>query len=70
MIRRKYISSTAFFSKVIGVSLDDRPYKEEAEAAVEEFLKKYGSIRVAIGEMMNGDVFDMAAALSKYEGWT
>ena len=54
------------FSKVIGVSLDDRPYKEEAEAAVEEFLEKYGSIRVAIGEMMNGDVFDMAAALSKY----
>ena len=54
------------FSKVIGVSLDDRPYKEEAQATVEEFLKKYGSIRVAIGEMMNGDAFDMAAALSKY----
>ena len=30
------------------------------------FLKKYGSIRVAIGEMMNGDAFDMAVALSKY----
>ena len=54
------------FSKVIGVSLDDRPYKEEAQATAEEFLKKYGPVRVAIGEMMNGDAFDMAAALSKY----
>ena len=54
------------FANALGVSIDDSPYKAEAEEAVEAFHQKYGSLRFAIGEWNNGDPFEMALALTRY----
>ncbi|MDO4529511.1 MAG: nitrogenase component 1 [Lachnospiraceae bacterium] len=54
------------FANALGVSIDDSPYKAEAEEAVGSFHQKYGSLRFAIGEWNNGDPFEMALALTRY----
>ncbi|MDO4735261.1 MAG: nitrogenase component 1, partial [Lachnospiraceae bacterium] len=54
------------FANALGVSIDDSPYKAEAEEAVKTFNQKYGSLRFAIGEWNNGDPFEMALALTRY----
>ena len=50
----------------LGVTFDDRKYKEEAEAAVNTFNEKHGSLRFAVGEWVNGDPFEMALSLIRY----
>ena len=54
------------FGSAIGAGLDDGPYMEQAEKSVEDFNRKYGSLRFAIGEWNNADPFEMALALSRY----
>ena len=52
--------------QAIGAALDDAAYYEETAQKIEDFRKKYGSLRFAVGEMLNADSFELALALLEY----
>ncbi len=54
------------FASALGVQFDDSAYKKEAEAAVQAFIDRHGSLRFAVGEWINGDPFEMALSLIRY----
>lgn len=54
------------FGSAVGAAMDDRKYKEAAEAEVQRFQEKYGFLRFAVGEWLNGDPFELALALTRY----
>ena len=45
------------FGQALGVTFDDAPYRQEAEAAVAEFQEQYPDTVFAVGEAMNGNPF-------------
>jgi nitrogenase molybdenum-cofactor synthesis protein NifE len=51
------------FGAAIGVKFDDRVYREEADARVEDFRRKNQSLTFAVGSMLNANPFEMAASL-------
>ena len=61
-IRNQY----RLLGQAIGASLDDRVYYEEAYARVSQFREKYGTLRIAVGECLNADSFELALALTEY----
>ena len=61
-IRNQY----RLLGQAIGASLDDRVYYEEAYARVSQFREKYGALRIAVGECLNADSFELALALTEY----
>lgn len=62
----KIASQYHAFAESIGATIDDTAYREAAEEAVRNFRDRYGKIRISIGEMMNGNSFELALALTKY----
>ena len=61
-IRRQY----ELFAGALGVKLDDSAFYGEAEKRVKEFSSKHAGKRVAIGECLNADSFELALALTEY----
>ncbi len=66
-IRKQYRALGA----ALGVSFDDESWYKKAEAAVQAFKKAAGekgkeALSFSIGECMNGDPFELAAALIRY----
>lgn len=53
-------------AKVLGTTIDDAPWYESARAIVANVREKHGGMTVAIGEMQNGNAFEMALALTQY----
>ena len=53
-------------AQVLGTTIDDSKWHEEAKALVACMCEKYSGTTVAIGEMQNGNAFDMALALTRY----
>jgi len=49
----------------LGVEIDDRTYYNDTKELIEEMSERYAGKRVAIGEWMNGDPFEMALALTQ-----
>ena len=49
----------------LGINIDDRKYYEEAEKRIADFKNKYGEIRFAVGEILNGDAIEIALMLAK-----
>ena len=62
----KIASQYVAFAESIGTKFDDSAYRETAEKAVRDFRDRYGKIRISVGEMMNGNAFELALALTKY----
>lgn len=54
------------FGQAIGVTFDDEAYCREAQEAVDTLRSRYGSARFSVGEMLNGDPFELALALLRY----
>ena len=61
-IRKQY----QLFAGAIGAEIDDSKYYEEAAAKVEAFARENKGKRVAIGECMNADSFELALAMTEY----
>lgn len=58
-IRNQY----AIFAKALGASIDDQAWYDEAEQAMAEFKEAYGDAVFAVGDMMNGNPFELSLAL-------
>ena len=54
------------FAAAIGVKMDDSVYRAQAEAAVEDFQKKYPKLTFSVGEGCNGNAFELSLALLRY----
>lgn len=54
------------FAGSIGAEFDDAPFREAAQNAISAFLEEFGPLRIAIGEMVNANSFELALALVKY----
>lgn len=54
------------FTGVLGGAADDAMWREEAAAHIETVRSRYSGTTVAIGEMQNGNAFEMALALTQY----
>lgn len=54
------------FAGALGAELDFAAYEQELEETVSAFTAKYPALRVSVGEMLNGNSFEMALALTKY----
>ncbi len=61
-IRKQY----QLFAGAIGAKIDDSKFYEEAAAKVEAFARENKGKRVAIGECMNADSFELALAMTEY----
>lgn len=61
-VRRQY----QLFAAAIGAEFDDEEYFKAAENTVQEFVKRHGKLRIAVGEWLNGDPFELALALLRY----
>ena len=62
----KIASQYSAFAGSIGVSFNDAPYRELAEQAVSSFREKFGSVSIAVGEMLNANAFELSLALTGY----
>ena len=65
----KIHSQYQLFGGAIGCKIDDSEYYGRAERSVKHFSEKFGGekpLKIAIGEWMNGDPFEMAAAFAGY----
>ena len=49
----------------LGKNLDDTKYFEEAKNTIAEFKNKYGKLKFAVGEILNGDAIEIALMLVK-----
>ena len=49
--------------QAIGAELDDSRYFEAAEKRIDGFREKFGSLTFAVGEILNGDSFEIALML-------
>ena len=61
-IRKQY----QLFAGAIGAKIDDSRFYDEAAAKVEAFARENKGKRVAIGECMNADSFELALAMREY----
>lgn len=61
-IRKQY----QLFAGAIGAKIDDSRFYDEAATKVEAFARENKGKRVAIGECMNADSFELALAMSEY----
>lgn len=52
--------------RTLGVSVEDTAWWEQAKEIVSEIKQRCAGIRVSIGEMQNGNAYEMALALTKY----
>jgi nitrogenase molybdenum-cofactor synthesis protein NifE len=61
-VRRQY----QLFAAAVGAEFDDTEYFNAAEKTIQEFVKRYGKLRISVGEWLNGDPFELALALLRY----
>lgn len=61
-IRKQY----QLFAGAIGAKIDDSKFYDEAAAKVEAFARENKGKKVAIGECMNADSFELALAMTEY----
>lgn len=61
-IRNQY----RLLGQAIGADLDDLAYYEATKAAVQHFRDKFGALKIAVGECLNADSFELALALTEY----
>lgn len=61
-IRNQY----RLLGQAIGAKLDDLAAYQTARSAIEQFREKYGALRIAVGECLNADSFELALALTEY----
>lgn len=61
-VRNQY----AMLGSALGITLDDAPYAEEAGQAVDRCRKSFAGAKIAIGEWLNGDPFELALTLVRY----
>ena len=61
-IRNQY----RLLGQALGVTFDDADDYQEALETVERFRDKYGALRIAVGECLNADSFELALALTEY----
>lgn len=61
-IHRQY----QLLSSATGLNFDDTAYYEEAEKKLKNFMQQYKNLRVAIGECLNANAFELALALLRY----
>jgi nitrogenase molybdenum-cofactor synthesis protein NifE len=61
-IHRQY----EILGQALGVRMDDRTYMEKAEKAVTEFAARHAGKRVAVGERLNANPFELSLALLQY----
>jgi len=61
-IRNQY----RLLGQAIGAELDDSEYYEATAKKIADFREKYGSLRLAVGEMLNADSFELALSLIEY----
>lgn len=54
------------FGRVLGTELDDSTWYDKTRQLVQQMRSTYAGTRVAIGEMQNGNAYEMALALTKY----
>lgn len=62
----KIASQYRAFAESIGAEIDDTEYREAAEKSVEQFAGRHGGLRIAVGEMLNANAFELSLALLKY----
>ncbi|MBQ6621250.1 MAG: oxidoreductase [Mogibacterium sp.] len=53
------------FAGSIGAAWDDSSFRQEAEETLESFRQDFGSLSIAVGEMLNANSFELALALIK-----
>lgn len=53
------------FAAALGCAIDDAEYYEQAETAILRFKKKYGGIKMAIGQFINAVPIELALAMLK-----
>lgn len=53
-------------AKVLGGTIDDTTWRDKARSCVQHMRQKYSGTTVAIGEMQNGNAFEMALALTRF----
>ena len=54
------------FASALGSAIDDGAWQEKAAAAIQATAEACAGATAAIGEMMNGNAFEMALALTQY----
>ena len=59
-------SQYAAFGRAIGCEFDDAAYYEEAKREIEAFREEFGDLTFAVGETVNAQPFELAAALLQY----
>ncbi len=62
----KIRSQYHIFAKTLGAEINDDEYYEKAKQSIANFSSAYGNAVFAVGEMMNGNPFELALALSRY----
>ena len=62
----KIRSQYRLLGQAIGADLDDTAYYQAAKEKIEQFRQKYGRLRIAVGECLNADSFELALALTEY----
>ncbi|MBQ6582985.1 MAG: oxidoreductase, partial [Mogibacterium sp.] len=53
------------FAGSIGAEFDDTAFRQNAEATAERVRQDFGSLSIAVGEMLNANSFELALALIK-----
>ena len=61
-IRNQY----RLLGQALGVTFDDADCYQTALESVERFQDKYGNVKIAVGECLNADSFELALALTEY----
>lgn len=61
-IRNQY----RMLGQAIGAALDDSTYYAKAADTVSTFRERFGALRIAVGECINADSFELALALTEY----
>ncbi|MCR4841770.1 MAG: nitrogenase component 1 [Eubacterium sp.] len=55
----------ASLGAAIGATFETGAYRESAQRAIDDFVSTHGSVRVALGEMANADVFELALTMAQ-----
>ena len=61
-IRNQY----RLLGQAIGAALDDAAYYDAVQEKITQFREKFGALRIAVGECLNADSFELALALTEF----
>ena len=61
-IRNQY----RLLGQAIGAALDDAAYYDAVQAKITQFREQFGALRIAVGECLNADSFELALALTEF----